>query len=472
MLDQSFSTSQEEREHALGVLQFSGVEEGECFLDADDFDFDAFILFEALGHLGEIGRDEGVHQFIGHTGGGQERSEGLDVAGGITGFLLKFAAGGIGGRLWRLHGSGGEFPEFAFEGEALVADHHNLAAGAGKAEQRENDDRAWVANNFTADGAAVGSGEGDLLEVELDALVHKPAFAICLHGWNDRAMTLPDSPQDAAALSPPEQVDGSRADAPVIRLVNLHKRFGRQVVLDGISLDFAAGGTTVVLGPSGSGKSVLLKHIVGLLRPDKGEVWFREQRVDRLAEKELGPIRKRVGFLFQLSALFDSMSVRENLEFPLEEHTALSGAERLARVKEALKLVDLEGVEQKFPSQLSGGQQRRVALARAVMLRPEVVLYDEPTTGLDPVRADGIGDVILKFQRELGVTSIVVTHDLVLMRKVANRVVILRDGHVLAAGSPQEVQANEDSHVQNFLAGRYEPDEPETAAVGNARRAT
>ncbi len=451
--------------------------------NGDDFDLDPFIFLQPLGDLGEIGRDEGVHQFIGHTGGGQERSNRPNPARGITGFFFKLAAGGVGWRLGGLHRSGGEFPQFAFEGEALVADHHDSLVAARRVEEGEDDDSAGVANDLTADDPAVGAGEGDLFEVELDSLVDKRAFAISVHRVNDRAMSIPDSsPQDAAPPPPPTDVapdmrpGGARAsDEPMIRLHNLHKRFGRQIVLAGISLDFAPGGTTVVLGPSGSGKSVLLKHVVGLLRPDRGEVFFHGHRIDQFSERDLGPIRRRVGFLFQLSALFDSMTVRENLEFPLEEHTKLSPDERLERVRESLKLVDLEGVEQKFPSQLSGGQQRRVALARAVMLRPEVVLYDEPTTGLDPVRANGIADVILKFQRELGVTSIVVTHDLVLMRKVANRVVILRDGRVLAAGSPEQVQDSQDPHVQNFLAGRYEPDEPDTplvAATGNARRAT
>lgn len=255
---------------------------------------------------------------------------------------------------------------------------------------------------------------------------------------------------------------GAPADQPVVSLRDLHKRFGSLVVLNGISLDFLQGQTTVVLGPSGSGKSVLLKHVVGLLRPDKGEVWFRGQRVDNLSERELGAVRRQIGFLFQLSALFDSMTVLENLSFPLEEHTELTAAQRRDRVQETLAMVDLHGVEGKYPAQLSGGQQRRVALARATMLRPSVMLYDEPTTGLDPIRADGISQLILKLQRELSATSIVVTHDLVCTRKVADRMVILRDGRVLTDGPPDEVERRTDRHVQNFLHGRYEPDETDT----------
>lgn len=253
---------------------------------------------------------------------------------------------------------------------------------------------------------------------------------------------------------------GAGSDAaPVVRLIDVHKAFGNQVVLGGISLDLRPGGTTVILGPSGSGKSVLLKHIVGLLRPDKGEVHVHGVRVDTLDEEALTPVRKQVGFVFQLSALFDSMTIQENLEFPLIEHTDLSPDELSERAAEALAMVDLSGVQPKRPSELSGGQQRRVAFARAIMLRPSLVLYDEPTTGLDPVRADGICQLINKLRVELGVTGVCVTHDLSSARKVADRVVMLGGGQVIADGSFEQVAASTDDHVQNFLTGHYEPEE-------------
>jgi phospholipid/cholesterol/gamma-HCH transport system ATP-binding protein len=238
----------------------------------------------------------------------------------------------------------------------------------------------------------------------------------------------------------------------------VHKSFGRQRVLRGIDLSFREGRTTVVLGASGSGKSVILKHIAGLLKPDRGEVWYAGKRIDRLPERALAPMRRELGFLFQLSALFDSMTIAENLEFPLAEHTTLSPAERRSRVEEALAVVDLSGVEAKVPAQLSGGQQRRAALARAIILRPRLMLYDEPTTGLDPVRADGIDELIVKLKRDSGMTGIVVTHDLACMRKVADRVVMLYDGRVVAEGTPEEIAASPDEHVQHFITGTAEAD--------------
>lgn len=243
-----------------------------------------------------------------------------------------------------------------------------------------------------------------------------------------------------------------------MRFRNVHKSFGRLHVLQGVDLDIEAGKTTVILGPSGTGKSVLLKHIAGLLRPDKGEVWFEGRRIDDLSERELAPMRREIGFLFQSAALFDSMTIRENLEFPLTEHTRLSPAERRERVRQALATVDLEGVEPKLPSQLSGGQQKRAALARAIIVKPKLILYDEPTTGLDPIRSDGISQLVAKLQRDLGVTSIVVTHDLDTTGKIADRVLMLYEGRFIADGTLAELRASSNPHVTNFLAGRYEPD--------------
>lgn len=240
----------------------------------------------------------------------------------------------------------------------------------------------------------------------------------------------------------------------MFRLVDLHKRFGAQEVLRGLDLEIGEGQTVVILGPSGSGKSVLLKHIVGLLRADSGEIWFRGERIDTKGERELGEVRKQIGFLFQLSALFDSMTVRENLEFPLIEHTRMSARERRERVAEVLEHVDLDGVMGKRPAELSGGQQKRVALARAIILNPRAILYDEPTTGLDPIRADGIARLINRMKRDLGVTSVVVTHDLEAAEKVADRVVLIGEGRVIADGTFEDLRASKDERVRNFIEGK------------------
>lgn len=247
------------------------------------------------------------------------------------------------------------------------------------------------------------------------------------------------------------------AGGAIVRLVDVHKRFGRQVVLDGVSLDFESARTTVVMGPSGCGKSVMLKHIVGLLRPDKGEVYYDGRRIDELDEEELGPVRLQVGLVFQMGALFDSMTVEENIAFPLIEHTELSPRERADRIGEALETVDLSGVEAKLPSQLSGGQRKRVAIARALVLHPRVILFDEPTTGLDPIRSDGINELILKLQRKFGVTNIVVTHDLASAKKIADRVVMLLGGKVAADGTYEQLTRSPDHRVQHFLTGTYSP---------------
>ncbi|MFZ2874745.1 MAG: ATP-binding cassette domain-containing protein [Phycisphaerales bacterium] len=246
------------------------------------------------------------------------------------------------------------------------------------------------------------------------------------------------------------------AASPIIRLEALEKRFGSQVVLDGVSLSFEEAKTTVIMGPSGCGKSVMLKHIVGLLRPDAGAVYYDGLRVDRLSERRWGPIRQDIGLLFQMSALFDSMTVAENIEFPLREHTTLSASQRDRRIAEALEVVDMLGFEQRLPAQLSGGQRKRVALARAIVLRPRVVLYDEPTTGLDPIRAAGIDGLILKLRRTMGVTNIVVTHDLTSAERVADTAVMLLQGRVAAQGSFASLRACPDTRVQHFLKGIYD----------------
>jgi len=246
---------------------------------------------------------------------------------------------------------------------------------------------------------------------------------------------------------------GDAADGKIVRLVKLSKRFGRNDVLEGISIDFATGQTTVVLGPSGCGKSVMLKHIIGLLRPTSGEVWFENTRIDTMRESRLAPIRRQFGFLFQQSALFDSISVGRNIAFPLVEHTSMTREQRHERVADILELVGLTGMRDKMPVELSGGQRKRVALARAIVLSPKVILYDEPTTGLDPIRADTINELILKLKRELTSTSIVVTHDLTSAFKIADELVMLYDGKVILRGSPEAFRRSDVPLVRAFLQG-------------------
>ncbi|GJQ29292.1 MAG: ABC transporter ATP-binding protein [Phycisphaerae bacterium] len=254
-------------------------------------------------------------------------------------------------------------------------------------------------------------------------------------------------------------------DGPILRLVGLRKSFGPQRVLDGLTLDIQPAKTTVIMGPSGCGKSVTLKHMLGLMRPDAGEVYYDGRRVDQLRERDWLPIRLEVGLLFQMGALFDSMTVAENVEFPLREHTPLAPRDRAARIAEALHVVDMLGYEKRLPSELSGGQRKRVALARSIVLRPRMVLYDEPTTGLDPIRADGIDQLILKLQREFGVTNVVVTHDLTSARKVADHAVVMLDGKVAASGRFEEVARSGDPRVQHFLTGTYVKSEDIPEAV-------
>ncbi|MEM1072200.1 MAG: ATP-binding cassette domain-containing protein [Planctomycetota bacterium] len=258
-------------------------------------------------------------------------------------------------------------------------------------------------------------------------------------------------PEGQAEPTGSAEAGGSASPPAVVRLRDLHKGFSGQPVLRGIDLDLPEGTATVVVGPSGCGKSVMLKHIVGLLTPDRGEVWFRDTRVDTLPEHRLGPVRLRVGLLFQLGALFDSMTVTENLDFPVREHGRGSRAERLDQIHEALEMVDMVGSGHKLPSELSGGQRKRVALARALMLQPEVILYDEPTTGLDPERARGIDDLVLRLQERLGITSLVVTHDLVSARRIGGRIVMLDQGRVLAIGSYEELARSAEPRIRQFF---------------------
>jgi phospholipid/cholesterol/gamma-HCH transport system ATP-binding protein len=250
---------------------------------------------------------------------------------------------------------------------------------------------------------------------------------------------------------------------PIVEFKDVAKRFGSLVVLDGVTLAVQRGESIVIIGASGSGKSVMLKHIVGLLRPDRGEVWFDDRRIDTLAERELMKVRQRCGFLFQMGALFDSLTVGENIGFPLVEHTRKSRPEVQEVVAHRLRMVGLPGIENKMPGELSGGQRKRVALARAIALEPELILYDEPTTGLDPVRSDVINELIIKLQRELNTTSIVVTHDMASAFKIADRIVMLYEGKLIIDGSPREIRESQNPVVRRFVLG--EADEQELAAL-------
>lgn len=257
---------------------------------------------------------------------------------------------------------------------------------------------------------------------------------------------------------------------PLIELKNLHKRFGRLVVLNGVELSIEEGKCLVVLGASGTGKSVMIKHIVGLLKPDAGEVWYDGRRIDTMTPRQLMDVRRDFGFLFQMGALFDSLNVGENIAFPLVEHTRKSQDEVSDIVARKLALVGLPGIEKKMPGELSGGQRKRVALARAIALGPRVILYDEPTTGLDPVRSDVINELILKLQRDLKVTSIVVTHDMNSAFKVADRIVMLFEGKIRFDGTVEQIQSSDDPVVKQFVTG--EASDMELEAINNSGHAT
>jgi phospholipid/cholesterol/gamma-HCH transport system ATP-binding protein len=248
----------------------------------------------------------------------------------------------------------------------------------------------------------------------------------------------------------------------LIELKHIFKRFGWLEVLNDISLEIEAGKCLVIIGASGSGKSVMLKNIVGLLKPDYGEVWFSGQRIDNLPERPLMKVRQRFGFLFQQGALFDSINVAQNVAFPLTEHTSKKPDEIAEIVKHKLRMVGLPDVANKMPAELSGGQRKRVALARAIALDPEVILYDEPTTGLDPIRSDVINELILKLQHELHVTSIVVTHDMNSAFKVADRIVMLFEGKLIFDGTAEEVRNTDNDQVKRFVLGEASLQELQT----------
>jgi len=257
-----------------------------------------------------------------------------------------------------------------------------------------------------------------------------------------------------------EDVPDASGDNGVIVLENITKRFGPNLVLDNVSLAIEKGKTTVVIGPSGCGKTVLVKHLIVLLRPNSGEVYFKNRRIDNLSENELNKVRTLYGFLFQGGALFDSLSVTENIIFPIRQHCEITDWREVEElVKAKLAMVGLDGYQNQFPANLSGGQRKRVALARAIALNPEVVLYDEPTTGLDPIRSDVINELILKLQRELGVTSVVVTHDMTSAYKVADRIIMLHKGKIVADGDADHIRNHPHPIVQQFIHGQVDEDD-------------
>jgi len=239
----------------------------------------------------------------------------------------------------------------------------------------------------------------------------------------------------------------------MIELIDIHKSFGNHQVLDGVNLEVKKGESVVVIGRSGSGKTVLIKHIIGLLKPDAGEVWVDGIKVNELKEKELNQLRRRFGMLFQSAALFDSMTVGENVGFAFMQSTKMKREGIKDRVKECLRMVGLEGVEHLNPAELSGGMKKRVGLARAIALQPEFILYDEPSTGLDPIMADAINNLIIELKEELKVTSVAITHDMVSAYKIADQIAVLYKGKIIETGSPEEIKNSYNPVVQQFIHG-------------------
>jgi phospholipid/cholesterol/gamma-HCH transport system ATP-binding protein len=240
----------------------------------------------------------------------------------------------------------------------------------------------------------------------------------------------------------------------LIKLDNVHKAFGPKRVLTGFSLEINEGETMVVIGYSGTGKSVAIKHIVGLLEPDEGHVWVDGKEVPKLRRSELYEMRSHIGYVFQFAALFDSFSIGENVAMGLRQQGLLSAPEIEARVHEALELVDLPNVAERFPAELSGGMRKRVGIARAIALRPKYMLYDEPTTGLDPVTAATIDELMIRMREKLGVTSVMITHDMRSAYAVGTRIAMLYEGSVRQVGPVAEIQATDDPIVRQFIEGK------------------
>ncbi len=243
---------------------------------------------------------------------------------------------------------------------------------------------------------------------------------------------------------------------PVIELRNVYKAFGHFEVLKGVSLAVRPGSVTVIIGRSGGGKSVLLKHIIGLYTPDRGQVFIHGRDTKELSQKKLMELRKTLGMLFQEGALFDSMTVEENVAFPLKEHSKLSSEEIRQKVKQKLAAVGLEGHGSKMPASLSGGMRKRVALARAVALDPSIVIFDEPTSGLDPVMSANINDLTLRTRDVFNATCIVISHDIQSTFTIADEIFMLHEGIIIASGTPEDIRSSKNPVVQQFITGSSE----------------
>jgi phospholipid/cholesterol/gamma-HCH transport system ATP-binding protein len=247
---------------------------------------------------------------------------------------------------------------------------------------------------------------------------------------------------------------GRGNSSAMIAVRSVAKKIGQQEILRGVDLEVATGETLAIIGRSGGGKSVLLKHLVGLMTPDAGEIWIDGHNIIGMNERQLGAIRKKIGILFQSGALFDSMTVEENIAFPLREAGEKDPKVLHTKVEEMLEVIEMEGQEDKMPETLSGGMKKRVGLARSIIRRPSCVLYDEPTSGLDPVVADSINRLIRRLQQRLGMTSVVVTHDMKSAFDVANHIAYLHEGRIYFCGTPTQLQQARDPILQDFLLGR------------------
>jgi phospholipid/cholesterol/gamma-HCH transport system ATP-binding protein len=257
----------------------------------------------------------------------------------------------------------------------------------------------------------------------------------------------------------------SSLNSSMIAVRSLTKSLGAQEVLRGVDLYVAKGETLAIIGRSGGGKSVLLKNLIGLMQPDAGEIWVDGQNITGLNDRQLAAIRQKVAILFQGAALFDSMTVAENVAFPLREAGERDPKVLREKVRQMLEVVELEGQEEKMPESLSGGMKKRVGLARSIIRRPSCVLYDEPTSGLDPVVSDSINRLITRLQRKLGVTSIVVTHDMKSAFHVANHIAYLHEGRIYFHGTPAELQHTTDPVLRDFMLGRSEEEEASASRV-------
>jgi phospholipid/cholesterol/gamma-HCH transport system ATP-binding protein len=241
----------------------------------------------------------------------------------------------------------------------------------------------------------------------------------------------------------------------IIEFKDVHKYFGDKKVLKGLNFTIKEGNVAVVMGPSGTGKSTVIKHIVGLLKPTKGEVIVEDVDIGKADDNELLEVRKKIGFAFQFGALFDSMSIYENIAFPLREHSNLKEKEIKEEVIKSLEMVGLNPVDvmSQFPHELSGGMQKRAAIARTIILKPDIILYDEPTSGLDPIASDLISRLIVKLQKELGTTSVVISHDINESFKIADQMIMLYDGKVLADGKPEFFKTTDNPIIRQFIDG-------------------